>query len=828
MTLFRKSKSKGDLQQEFQTTVRFLDDSEPIQLSFTKETTGQFVLDKVCETLNLLEKDYFGLRYVDAEKQRHWLDPTKTVYRQLKGVSPCVLCFRVKFYPAEPMKLHEEITRYYLFLQLRRDLHHGRLLCSPQDANLLAAYIIQSEVGDYHPEDHPAGYVAEFKMLPNQTALQEQQIHELHKTLAGQVPAEAEANFLKKAASLDTYGVDPHKVKDQKGNQMYLGVTHQGIMTFHGSRRTQIYKWTQIKKLAFEGKTFIAHVNVNEDVEGSHSKKKHQPIGYKCITVAACKYLWKCAVEQQFFFTLQTSFNSPKVRSGGSLFSRGSKFRFSGRCQNEAYSASEDIKRKEPDFQRTCSLPNFARKSDSKIHMRNSANISEANTLPHMTSVPTVSVQPENFEKRKNSRGSQENEKPNSQENKSERQNSLSRRKSRESQEKIKPTEQAESPIAVDENAIKPLKAPGLKAEVKTSVPVEVYHESSVKQQTTQSEAEPKANRVVPPAFNYIKPFDTETKTKPSSEPKPAVSDKILTNGTGEPVKVEENVQRDAESFETEHPKPFVGARPKLKEIGRYTTKEVMRYTEVEQRETVIGPESVIVPTSTTEAKLESKIVTLPVRVAASSKNADVKVAHKENAVDVPNSVKPSATPGTSLPGVTETPVVEEEMTQLRTRVEESIIPGALKINGAVPMISVMPPDSPPAEEDDMVQPYNPNVTTYEDDDIVTVPQKSLEEQLKDLEIEAEEKQENHVQPVAEPKSQAVKPLAPSKRGCSCCKVFAFTFFSLFLTFALCACVVMFSNVDHPIMNEARARLPFLEPTRDFILHKFEDIKKKL
>ncbi|KAH3858071.1 uncharacterized protein LOC127872613 [Dreissena polymorpha] len=167
-------------------------------------------------------------------------------------------------------------------------------------------------------------------------------------------------------------------------------------------------------------------------------------------------------------------------------------------------------------------------------------------------------------------------------------------------------------------------------------------------------------------------------------------------------------------------------------------------------------------------------------------------------------------------------------MSQLRTRVEESIIPGALKINGAVPMISVMPPDSPPAEEDDMVQPYNPNVTTYEDDDIVTVPQKSLEEQLKDLEIEAEEKQANHVQPVAEPKSQAVKPLASSKHGCSCCKVFAFTFFSLFLTFALCACVVMFSNVDHPIMNEARARLPFLEPTRDFILHKFEDIKKKL
>ncbi len=35
--------------------------------------------------------------------------------------------------------------RYFLFLQLRRDLHHGRLLCSPADANQLAAYIIQCE-----------------------------------------------------------------------------------------------------------------------------------------------------------------------------------------------------------------------------------------------------------------------------------------------------------------------------------------------------------------------------------------------------------------------------------------------------------------------------------------------------------------------------------------------------------------------------------------------------------------------------------------------------------------------------------------------------------
>lgn len=384
--MFKKKSSKGDLETEYQCTIRFLDDSEPIQISFKKDSTGQWLLDQVCQRLNLIEKDYFGLRYVDMERQRHWLDPVKTVYKQLKelivstkkndktatdnqSVNPMVLCFRVKFYPADPMSLHEEITRYFLFLQLRRDLHHGRLLCPPSDANLLAAYIIQSELGDYDIQDHPPGYVSQFKMLPKQTPKIEEQITEIHKTLAKQVPSEAENNFLKKAATLDTYGVDPHQVKDQKGNQLYLGITHQGIMTFHGNRRTHLFVWTQIKRIVYEGKMFIVHVHTAEDEE--NHKKKQQPIGYKCPTTSACKYLWRCAVEQQFFFTLSSSINAPKVRSGGSLLTRGSKFRFSGRCQTEAIAASGGISRPGPSFTRSSSLPNFSHKKDGKSSLRN-------------------------------------------------------------------------------------------------------------------------------------------------------------------------------------------------------------------------------------------------------------------------------------------------------------------------------------------------------------------------------------------------------------------------------------------------------------------------
>ncbi|CAD5112820.1 DgyrCDS2031 [Dimorphilus gyrociliatus] len=360
-----------------------------------RDTKGQWLLEHVCNELNLVEKAYFGLRYVDNNKQRHWLDPLKPVYRQLKNVTPQVLCFRVKFYPAEPLKLKEEITRYYLFLQLRRDLHHGRLLCSSQDANLLAAYIVQSELGDYEPQDHPPGYVSQLKMLPKQNEQQEERIAELHKTLAGQVPSVAEDNFLQKASTLDTYGIDPHPVKDQKGTQMYIGVTHRGIITFQGNKRIHLFKWQQITKVVFEGRMFIIHIAVSEGDEFTRdfkrvSKKKtiyqkfkqtkakqitkidiykKQACGFKCPTLAACKHLWKCAMEQKYFFTLISSTEAPKVISSGGFFSRGSKFRYSGRCQKEVFEDSEKINREPPEFERSSSNPQFVR---SINHQRSS------------------------------------------------------------------------------------------------------------------------------------------------------------------------------------------------------------------------------------------------------------------------------------------------------------------------------------------------------------------------------------------------------------------------------------------------------------------------
>lgn len=268
--LARKSVNSGFEDIHHSCTVRFLDDSDPLTVTYQNDTKGQYLIDHVCSSLDLVEKDYFGLRYVDKEKQRHWIDPLKLAQKQLKDVVPPTLSFRVKYYPSDPAKVKEDITRYYLFLQLVRDLHRGRLLCSLEEAIDMSAYILQAEFGDWELE-FPTDYLSQAKMIPKQIQGHENEVIEKHKALKGQTPADIEVLYLDMAAKLDTYGVDPQPVKDSAGSSMYLGVTHQGIVTFQGDTKANLLKWHQIDKLDFEGKHFLIVQTPAEVISCFHS-----------------------------------------------------------------------------------------------------------------------------------------------------------------------------------------------------------------------------------------------------------------------------------------------------------------------------------------------------------------------------------------------------------------------------------------------------------------------------------------------------------------------------------------------------------------------------
>uniref|UniRef100_A0AAZ3R8X9 FERM domain-containing protein 3 n=1 Tax=Oncorhynchus tshawytscha TaxID=74940 RepID=A0AAZ3R8X9_ONCTS len=328
-----RSPSLRSLDQEIQVTIRLLDDSE-ISCCIQRETKGQFLVDHVCNHYSLLEKDYFGIRYVDPEKQRHWLEPNKPIVKQMKSQQPYTMCFRVKFYPHEPMKIKEELTRYLLYLQLKRDVYHGRLLCPFADAAYLGACIVQAELGDYDQDEHPPDYIQDFKLFPKQSLKLERKIIDIHKNeLRGQCSAVAELHLLQRAHNLETYGVDPHPCKDFTGSTAFLGFTATGFVVFQGNKRIHLLKWADVNKLKFEGKTFY--------VIGIQKEKK-LVLTFHTSTPAACKHLWKCGVENQAFYKCAKS-SQIKTVSSSNIFFKGSRFRYSGRVAKEVIEAKREL-----------------------------------------------------------------------------------------------------------------------------------------------------------------------------------------------------------------------------------------------------------------------------------------------------------------------------------------------------------------------------------------------------------------------------------------------------------------------------------------------------
>uniref|UniRef100_A0A4W5P7P7 FERM domain-containing protein 5 n=1 Tax=Hucho hucho TaxID=62062 RepID=A0A4W5P7P7_9TELE len=318
-------------------------------LVLQRDAKGQYLFDLICHHLNLLEKDYFGIRYVDPDKQRHWLEVTKCIAKQMKSQPPFTMCLRVKFYPPDPAALKEEITRYLVFLQIKRDLYHGRLLCKTSDAAMLAAFILQAEIGDYDPGKHPEGYSSKFQFFPKHSEKLERRISDIHKTeLIGQTPETSELNFLQKAQMLETYGVDPHPCKDVSGNPAFLAFTPFGFVVLQGNKRVHFLKWNEVTKLKFEGKIFHIYANQKED--------KKIILTYFAPTPEACKHLWKCGVENQAFYKLEKS-SQVRTVSSSNLFFKGSRFRYSGRVAKEVMEQSAKIKREPPEIHSAHSTP---------------------------------------------------------------------------------------------------------------------------------------------------------------------------------------------------------------------------------------------------------------------------------------------------------------------------------------------------------------------------------------------------------------------------------------------------------------------------------------
>ncbi|XP_054675594.1 band 4.1-like protein 2 isoform X1 [Grus americana] len=326
-----------------QCKVMLLDGTE-YSCDLEKKAKGQVLFDKVCEHLNLLEKDYFGLLFYENSEQKNWLDSSKEVKRQIRSL-PWIFTFNVKFYPPDPSQLTEDITRYFLCLQLRQDIASGRLPCSFVTHALLGSYTLQAELGDHDPEEHRSDYISEFQFAPNQTQEMEEKVAELHKTHRGLTPAQADSQFLENAKRLSMYGVDLHHAKDSEGVDIMLGVCANGLLIYKDRLRINRFAWPKILKISYKRSNFYIKVRPAE------LEQFESTIGFKLPNHRAAKRLWKVCVEHHTFFRLVSPEQPPKAK----FLTLGSKFRYSGRTQAQTRQASNLIDRPAPYFERTSS-----------------------------------------------------------------------------------------------------------------------------------------------------------------------------------------------------------------------------------------------------------------------------------------------------------------------------------------------------------------------------------------------------------------------------------------------------------------------------------------
>ncbi|XP_062415799.1 band 4.1-like protein 2 isoform X1 [Pungitius pungitius] len=310
-----------------------------------KRAKGQFLFFKVCEHLNLMEKDYFGLFYMDNHAQTCWLDPTKDIKRQIRN-NNWQFVFNVKFYPPDPSLLTEDITRYLLCLQLREDVATGRLPCSFVTHALLGSYTLQAEFGDHEPDQpRPLDNVGQLTFAPNQNKDMEEKILELHKSLRGMTPAQADAQFLENAKKLSMYGVDLHHAKDSEGVDIMLGVCANGLLVYKDRLRINRFAWPKILKISYKRNNFYIKIRPGE------TEQFESTVGFKLQNHRSAKRLWKVCVENHSFFRLTVPEQPTKAR----FLTLGSKFRYSGRTQAQTRKASSLIDRPAPNFQRTSS-----------------------------------------------------------------------------------------------------------------------------------------------------------------------------------------------------------------------------------------------------------------------------------------------------------------------------------------------------------------------------------------------------------------------------------------------------------------------------------------
>ncbi|OON20303.1 FERM central domain protein [Opisthorchis viverrini] len=282
--------------------VTFLDDSvEVFKLQGT--STGHDLFQLVIRKLGLLEFQYFDLAFLDMEENHCWLDHGKGLAKLARNLNTTSLefVFSVKYYVPHPHLLADDYARYLFAAQIKRDFFRGLLHSNRNTSLLLAAFIVQSEFGDYKETDCKSyAYLRKHHRLRAAPDSYLMRVMELHQSLIGLTKSEADYRLLDAARKVELYGVLLHPVKDATDEDFNLGVTYVGIVVFRNFSRVNGFGWVKIRKLCFKRRKFLIKLHTDEQDIG------RDLVEFSFFTQAGCKIFWKKCIEQHAFFRSNT------------------------------------------------------------------------------------------------------------------------------------------------------------------------------------------------------------------------------------------------------------------------------------------------------------------------------------------------------------------------------------------------------------------------------------------------------------------------------------------------------------------------------------------
>ncbi|XP_027717379.1 merlin-like isoform X3 [Vombatus ursinus] len=238
-----------------------------MEFSCEMKWKGKDLFDLVCRTLGLRETWFFGLQYT-IKGVCAWLKMEKKVLEQeIPKEDPIKFCFLAKFYPEKvEEELLQEITQHLFFLQVKKQILDEEIYCSPEVTVLLASYAVQAKYGDYDPNFHKPGFLAQDELLPKRVLKQyqmtvhmwEEKITAWYAEHRGIARDEAEMNYLKIAQDLAMYGVNYFSIEQNKSHtDLLLGVDAKGIHVYSINNRfspNKSFEWSAIRNISYSEK----------------------------------------------------------------------------------------------------------------------------------------------------------------------------------------------------------------------------------------------------------------------------------------------------------------------------------------------------------------------------------------------------------------------------------------------------------------------------------------------------------------------------------------------------------------------------------------------